>query len=179
MRCCAARGRGLGAQGLSACCLALMLCAPVPFAAASYAGVSGGGKEDLCMASWCRKPLVQQIDQSRGDELLPACLPGWAVLLARRAIEILGGALGDKSVVHPNDHVNKGQSSNDTFPTVMHIAGVTEIHHTLLPGMRMLQVGRPRVRGVGGKALVAAHRSIASWLGGGMGRRGRSCQALG
>lgn len=42
-----------------------------------------------------------------------------------RAIQLLGGQLGDKGVVHPNDHVNKGQSSNDTFPTVMHIAGVT------------------------------------------------------
>ena len=39
-------------------------------------------------------------------------------VIANRAIEILGGQLGDKSVVHPNDHVNKGQSSNDTFPTV-------------------------------------------------------------
>ncbi len=57
-----------------------------------------------------------------------------------RAIEILGGELGDKNVVHPNDHVNKGQSSNDTFPTVMHIAGVTEIHNILLPGMRKLHV---------------------------------------
>ena len=53
---------------------------------------------------------------------------------------MLGGQLGDKSVVHPNDHVNKGQSSNDTFPTVMHIAGVTEIHQVLLPGMRKLHV---------------------------------------
>ena len=39
-------------------------------------------------------------------------------VIANRAVEILGGELGDKSVVHPNDHVNKGQSSNDTFPTV-------------------------------------------------------------
>ena len=52
---------------------------------------------------------------------------------------MLGGSLGDKSVVHPNDHVNKGQSSNDTFPTVMYIAGVTEIHERLLPGLRKLQ----------------------------------------
>lgn len=64
----------------------------------------------------------------------PTCLP------ARRAIEILGGQLGDKSVVHPNDHVNKGQSSNDTFPTVMHIAGVLDVHHRLLPGLRHLHV---------------------------------------
>lgn len=39
-------------------------------------------------------------------------------VIANRGIEILGGKLGDKSVIHPNDHVNKGQSSNDTFPTV-------------------------------------------------------------
>jgi len=60
-------------------------------------------------------------------------------VIANRAIEILGGTLGDKSV-HPNDHVNKGQSSNDTFPTVMHIAAVTEIHERLLPGLKKLQV---------------------------------------
>ena len=41
-----------------------------------------------------------------------------AQVIANRAIEMLGGKLGDKTVVHPNDHVNKGQSSNDTFPTV-------------------------------------------------------------
>ena len=41
-------------------------------------------------------------------------------VIANRAIEILGGKFGDKSVVHPNDHVNKGQSSNDSFPTVTH-----------------------------------------------------------
>jgi fumarate hydratase class II len=43
---------------------------------------------------------------------------GACQVIANRAIEMLGGQLGDKSVVHPNDHVNKGQSSNDTFPTV-------------------------------------------------------------
>ena len=59
-------------------------------------------------------------------------------VIANRAIEILGGQLGDKTVVHPNDHVNKGQSSNDTFPTVMHIAGVTEINTVLLPGLEKL-----------------------------------------
>lgn len=63
-------------------------------------------------------------------------------VIANRAIEILGGQLGDKSVVHPNDHVNKGQSSNDTFPTVMHIAAVTEIHERLLPGLKKLHVSK-------------------------------------
>eukprot|EP00210_Caulerpa_lentillifera_P002093 g2008.t1 len=59
-------------------------------------------------------------------------------VIASRAIEILGGELGSKSV-HPNDHVNKGQSSNDTFPTVMHIAAVMEIHERLIPGLEVLK----------------------------------------
>jgi fumarate hydratase class II len=58
-------------------------------------------------------------------------------VIANRAIEIMGGKVGDKSV-HPNDHVNKGQSSNDTFPTVMHISAATEVHHRLLPGLEKL-----------------------------------------
>ena len=48
-------------------------------------------------------------------------------VISNRAIEILGGEMGSKSPVHPNDHCNMSQSSNDTFPTVMHIAAVTEI----------------------------------------------------
>jgi hypothetical protein len=51
----------------------------------------------------------------------------------------MGGQLGSK-MVHPNDHVNKGQSSNDTFPSVMHIAAVTEVHHVLLPQLEALHV---------------------------------------
>ncbi|KAF8203676.1 L-Aspartase-like protein [Pholiota molesta] len=56
-------------------------------------------------------------------------------VISNRAIELLGGELGSKSPVHPNDHVNRSQSSNDTFPTVMHIAAFTEIHHSLLPAL--------------------------------------------
>jgi fumarate hydratase class II len=59
-------------------------------------------------------------------------------VIANRAIEMLGGALGSKSPVHPNDHVNMGQSSNDSFPTAMHIAAVEELHHRLLPALRKL-----------------------------------------
>ncbi|KAJ8958812.1 hypothetical protein NQ318_019572 [Aromia moschata] len=59
-------------------------------------------------------------------------------VISNRAIEILGGKLGSKDPVHPNDHVNKSQSSNDTFPTAMHIAVAMEIEHTLMPGLRML-----------------------------------------
>ena len=60
-------------------------------------------------------------------------------VIANRAIEILGGEVGSKSPVHPNDHVNKSQSSNDTFPTAMHIAGAEEIEHRLLPALAVLR----------------------------------------
>ncbi|MEE3083237.1 MAG: class II fumarate hydratase [Candidatus Thermoplasmatota archaeon] len=60
-------------------------------------------------------------------------------VIANRAIEISGGVLGSKSPVHPNDHVNKAQSSNDTFPTAMHIAGAEEFTHTLLPQVQHLR----------------------------------------
>src|SRR5579862_1417722 len=54
-------------------------------------------------------------------------------VLANRAIQLLGGEIGTKSPVHPNDDVNMGQSSNDTFPTAMHIAAVMELEEHLLP----------------------------------------------
>ncbi len=54
------------------------------------------------------------------------------------ANEALGGKLGEKSLVHPNDHVNRGQSSNDTFPTAMHIAAGREISERLIPALRHL-----------------------------------------
>lgn len=60
-------------------------------------------------------------------------------VIANRAIEILGGKIGDKSIVHPNDHVNCGQSSNDTFPTAMHIAVVLELFHRLFPDVNKLR----------------------------------------
>lgn len=59
-------------------------------------------------------------------------------VISNRAIQILGGKLGSKDPVHPNDHVNKSQSSNDTFPTAMHIAAAKEIHEVLLPGLQKL-----------------------------------------
>ncbi len=59
-------------------------------------------------------------------------------VISNRAISILGGNLGSKTPVHPNDHVNMGQSSNDSFPTGMHIATVRSAHNVLLPGMRHL-----------------------------------------
>lgn len=58
-------------------------------------------------------------------------------VIANRAIEILGGDLGSK-LVHPNDHVNRSQSSNDSFPTVMHIAAVMETNTRLIPKLKEL-----------------------------------------
>ncbi|MGX4688187.1 class II fumarate hydratase [Streptomyces sp. JNUCC 63] len=60
-------------------------------------------------------------------------------VISNRAIQMVGGELGSKSPIHPNDHVNMGQSSNDTFPTAMHIAAVKEIHEHLLPGVQALR----------------------------------------
>ena len=60
-------------------------------------------------------------------------------VIANRAIEISGGILGSKTPIHPNDHVNMGQSSNDTFPTAMHIAAVEQIYDHLLPELVSLR----------------------------------------
>ncbi|RKO97780.1 hypothetical protein CXG81DRAFT_12711 [Caulochytrium protostelioides] len=59
-------------------------------------------------------------------------------VISNRAIELLGGTMGTKTPVHPNDHVNKGQSSNDTFPTAMHVSAAVEFNERLLPALRHL-----------------------------------------
>jgi len=59
-------------------------------------------------------------------------------VLSNRAIQIMGGEIGSKKPVHPNDHVNKGQSSNDTIPSSMHISALHEIHTRLLPAIDTL-----------------------------------------
>ncbi len=59
-------------------------------------------------------------------------------VISNRAIEMLGGVMGSKKPVHPNDHVNMSQSSNDTYPTAMHIACAEEITHKLIPALRRL-----------------------------------------
>src|SRR6478752_6721111 len=60
-------------------------------------------------------------------------------VISNRAIEMLGGEMGSKKPVHPNDHVNMSQSSNDTYPTAMHIACSEEIVHRLLPALQTLR----------------------------------------
>jgi fumarate hydratase class II len=59
-------------------------------------------------------------------------------VISNRAIELAGGVVGSKKPIHPNDHVNRGQSSNDTFPTAMHIAAAEEVVHQLLPAVDQL-----------------------------------------
>ncbi|ALK10675.1 class II fumarate hydratase [Blastochloris viridis] len=60
-------------------------------------------------------------------------------VISNRAIEMLGGVQGSKKPVHPNDHVNMSQSSNDTYPTAMHVASAEQVVHELLPALRHLQ----------------------------------------
>ena len=63
-------------------------------------------------------------------------------VIANRAIELLGGQLGSQSPVHPNDHVNKSQSSNDTYPTAMHIAAYKMVAEVTIP--TFLRSNNPR-----------------------------------
>src|SRR6202046_1981437 len=59
-------------------------------------------------------------------------------VISNRAIQLLGGQLGSKSPIHPNDHVNMAQSSNDTFPTAMHVASVLELRNAVIPAAMQL-----------------------------------------
>ncbi len=72
-------------------------------------------------------------------------------VIANRAIEMLGGEMGSKRPVHPNDHVNMSQSSNDTYPTAMHVACAEQVVHDLLPALRHLHAALER------KAQAWAH----------------------
>jgi fumarate hydratase class II len=60
-------------------------------------------------------------------------------VISNRAIEIAGGVMGSKAPIHPNDDVNQSQSSNDTFPTAMHVAAAEQVHHHLIPNLQLLQ----------------------------------------
>ena len=68
-------------------------------------------------------------------------------VIANRAIEVLGGVIGSKKPVHPNDHVNIGQSSNDVIPTAIHLAALVTIHHDLVPALELLQKDLERKAG--------------------------------
>lgn len=95
------------------------------------------------------KKAAEEVEQGKHDEEFP--LKIWQTgsgtqtnmnvneVIANRAIAMLGGQIGSKTPIHPNDHVNKSQSSNDAFPTAMHIAAAMEIHEQLLPSLKSLQ----------------------------------------
>ena len=79
-------------------------------------------------------------------------------VISNRAIELLGGQLGTKTPVHPNDHVNMSQSSNDTFPTAMHIAVATMARDVLLPGLKAL-AGELACKAEGFKDIIKIGRT--------------------
>ena len=68
-------------------------------------------------------------------------------VIANRAIEMMGGKMGSKKPIHPNDHVNNSQSTNDVFPTAMHIAIAIETKNKLLPSLELLQLELRSVHG--------------------------------
>ena len=79
-------------------------------------------------------------------------------VISNRAIELAGGAMGSKKPIHPNDDVNMSQSSNDTFPTAMHIAAAEEVKHRLLPGVAELRDAlEAKARGVQGHRQDRPH----------------------
>ena len=69
-------------------------------------------------------------------------------VISNRAIEILGGTLGSRNPVHPNDHVNIGQSSNDVIPTAIHISALDSIHNDLIPAFEKLQKSLDKSQGI-------------------------------
>jgi len=104
------------------------------------------------LSAWRAKVIVQAADETIAgalDDEFPLFV--WQTgsgtqsnmnvneVLSNRAIQLLGGELGSQQPVGPNDHVNMGQSSNDTFPTAMHIAAVTELDDRLIPRVQALQ----------------------------------------
>src|SRR5256714_10704986 len=91
---------------------------------------------------------AQEVSEGKLDEHFPLAV--WQTgsgtqsnmnaneVISNRAIEMLGGVMGSKSPVHPNDHVNMSQSSNDTYPTAMHIACAEEVARSLMPALEHL-----------------------------------------
>lgn len=113
--------------------------------AAAVANESFGMESDIVRAI---QTAANEVAQGKLDDHFPLVI--WQTgsgtqtnmnvneVISNRAIEILGGERGSKHPVHPNDHVNRAQSSNDTFPTAMHIALATEVVNRLLPSLNSL-----------------------------------------
>lgn len=79
-------------------------------------------------------------------------------VISNRAIEMLGGQMGSKAPVHPNDHVNMSQSSNDTYPTAMHIAAAEQVHHDVIPALEHL-LGALRAKQVAFEPIIKIGRT--------------------
>jgi fumarate hydratase class II len=104
---------------------------------------AGIDQDDFCLIS-----LLDDVISGKLDDHFPLVI--WQTgsgtqtnmnvneVISNRAIELLGGELGSKNPVHPNDHVNKSQSSNDTFPTALHISVALEINRRLIPSLKKL-----------------------------------------
>jgi len=106
------------------------------------------GRLETGMAEWIAAAAQEVID-GRLDEHFPIDIfqtgSGTSTnmnaneVISNRAIDLIGGEIGSKSPVHPNDHVNMGQSSNDVIPTAIHVAGATAIAEDLVPALTRLQ----------------------------------------
>ncbi|TMW49172.1 hypothetical protein DOY81_005762 [Sarcophaga bullata] len=85
-------------------------------------------------------PKISEAISKAADDVISGKLydDHFPLVISNRAIEILGGKLGSKDPVHPNDHVNKSQSSNDTFPTAIHISVALELNNNLKPAIKIL-----------------------------------------
>src|ERR1700735_5110670 len=92
-------------------------------------------------------------------------------VIANRAIQLVGGVIGSKVPVHPNDHVNMGQSSNDTFPTAMHVAAVSVVRERVIPEVTALRDSIALKAGLwrGGGKIGGADLQAAGPLTGGQG----------
>ena len=97
--------------------------------------ISGGGigREMIRALGWVKQAAA------RVTRELGRLDPGLSEVISNRAIQLLGGTVGSRSPVHPNDHVNMGQSSNDVFPTAIHLAALSEIESGLEPALEGLQ----------------------------------------
>jgi fumarate hydratase class II len=105
------------------------------------------GKLDPKIASWIKQAAREVADGKLDDQFVVDIFQTGSgtstnmnanEVIANRAIELAGGKIGSKDPVHPNDHVNMGQSSNDVIPTAMHVAAVDGLHNELMPALHKL-----------------------------------------
>jgi len=121
---------------------------PIEVDASVYWGAQAQRSLGNFKIGWEKQAAAQEVIDGKLDAHFP--LSVWQTgsgtqsnmnaneVISNRAIEMLGGEMGSKTPVHPNDHVNMSQSSNDTYPTAMHIAAAEQVHHDVLPALEHL-----------------------------------------